>query len=155
MTLHPVPLGGPSLAGLRLKAHAIAVPALSSHVRPALVIAERETRLLDEAARAEDVNRGGRFAANPACVQLWSGPWAGDDDPGESLHLGSVDWNRDTPVPHYVTIYRVVLTASGLAHGETTLSLLRAVVGLAGVEVDDARVTMPTPPTRDPFRRTA
>ena len=44
MTLHPVPLGGPSLTGIKLKAYAVAVPALSSHIRPALVLAERESR---------------------------------------------------------------------------------------------------------------
>jgi hypothetical protein len=67
----------------------------------------------------------------------------------------SVDWSYDTPVRHYVTIYRVVLTASGLSRGESTLTILQAVTRLAGIEVDDSRITMPTPPTRDPFRRTA
>ena len=43
MPLHVVPLGGPAAAGLKLKEGAVAVPALASHVRPALVLAERET----------------------------------------------------------------------------------------------------------------
>jgi len=155
MTLHPVPLGGPSLTGLKLKAFAIAVPALSSHVRPALVLAERESRQLLEAAKAQDVSRGGRFSAGPACIQVWSASWDADGDPGGSIHLGSVDWSYDTPVRHYVTIYRAMVTAAGVEAGESTHSVLQAVMSLTGIDVDGARITMPSPPTRDPFRRTA
>jgi hypothetical protein len=156
MTLHPVPLGGPSLTGLKLKAHAIAVPALSSHVRPALVLAERESRQLTDAAKLQDVVHGGRFSAGPACIQVWDHPWDGaDGDPGTAMHLGSVDWSYDTPVRHYVTIYRAMVTASGVERGESTLTVLQAVMGLTGIDVDGARITMPAPPARDPFRRTA
>jgi hypothetical protein len=69
------------------------------------------------------------------------------------VHLGSVDWSYDTPVKHYVTIYRAMITEDGVAAGETTLSILARVLGLTGVPVDGARVTMPMPPRRDPFRR--
>ena len=155
MTLHPVPLGGPSLAGIKLKPHAIATPALSSHLRPALVLAERESRRLMEASRQQDVSVGGRFSTSPACIQVWDKPWDGDDDPGTALHLGSVDWNYDTPVRHYVTIYRAMVTASGVAQGHTTLSVLQAVMALSGIDVDGARITDPAPPIRDPFRRPA
>ena len=155
MALHPVPLGGPSLTGIRLKAHAVAVPALSSHVRPALVLAERESRTLLEASRNQDVSRGGRFSASPACIQVWDRAWAGPDDPGDAIHLGSVDWSYDTPVRHYVTIYRVMVTPGGVETGESTLTVLQAVMSLTGIDVDGARVTMPIPPTRDPFRRSA
>ena len=155
MTLHPVPLGGPSLTGLKLKAHAIAVPALSSHVRPALVLAERESRQLTDAAKAQDVSHGGRFLAGPACIQVWDRPWEADGDPGVSIHLGSVDWSYDTPVRHYVTIYRAMVTAAGVEAGESTHSVLQAVMSLTGIDVDGARITMPSPPARDPFRRTA
>ena len=154
-TLHPVPLGGPTITGLKLKAYAIAMPALSSHVRPALVLAERESRTLLEAAKTQDVNAGGRFSAGPACIQLWDGPWDFESDPGNATHLGSVDWSYDTPVRHYVTIYRAMVTSDGVECGETTLSILQHVMKLASIEVDDARLTMATPPTRDPFRRSA
>ena len=155
MTLHPVPLGGPSITGIKLRPFAIAVPALSSHVRPALVLAERESRTLQETTRNQDVTRGGRFSASPACIQVWDGPWAHQDDPGDAVHLGSVDWSNDTPVRHYVTIYRAMVTAGGVAAGHTTLSVLQAVMSLAGIEVDSARMTAASAPTRDPFRRTA
>ncbi len=155
MALHPVPLGGPSLTGIRLKAYAVAVPALSSHVRPALVLAERESRSLLEHARNQDVSRGGRFSSNPACIQVWDRAWPSEDDPGDAIHLGSVDWSYDTPVRHYVTIYRVMVTSAGVEVGEGTLSVLQAVMSLSGIDVDGGRITLPAPPTRDPFRRSA
>jgi hypothetical protein len=145
VTLLSTPVGTP-LPNLALKPGAVAVPALSSHVRPALVLAERESRELLDAAATQDVLRGGHF-------QVWDRPWAGHDQPEGSVHLGSVDWSYDTPVKHYVTIYRAMITEDGVAAGETTLSILARVLGLTGVPVDGARVTMPMPPRRDPFRR--
>ena len=155
MTLPPVPLGGPTLTGLRLKAHAIATPALSSHVRPALVLAERETRALLDAAKNQDVTLGGRFSSGPACIQVWDRPWDFDNEPGAATHLGSVDWSQDTPVRHYLTIYRVMVTAAGVERGDSTLSVLQAVMALTGIVVDAGRITMATPPPRDPFRKLA
>ena len=117
MTMNPSPVRGAQ--AVRLKPGAVAVPALSSHVRPSLVVAERASReLLDAAAR----------------------------------HLGSVDWSYDTPAKHYVTIYRVMVTQAGVETGETTLSILSGVLALGGLPVDGARITLPAPPPRDPFR---
>jgi hypothetical protein len=154
MSLHSVPLGGASTAGLKLKPYAVAVPALASHVRPALVLAERESRALLEAAALHDVSRGGRFAAGPAGIQVWDKPFDGPSGShGSAMHLGSVDWSYDTPVKHYVTIYRAMVTDAGVATGQSTLDVLQAVLGLTGIPLDGARVTMPAPPARDPFRR--
>jgi hypothetical protein len=156
VTLHVVPLGGPTVSGLRLKDGAVAIPALASHVRPALVLAERETRELLAAAGRHDVGQGGRFAAGPAGIQVWDGPFNGPNGThGTAAHLGSVDWSYDTPAKHYVTIYRVMVTQAGIDAGETTQSILALVLGLGGLTADGARMTMPAPPARDPFRRLA
>ena len=155
MALHPVPLGGPTLTGLKLKAFAIASPALSSHVRPALVLGERESRTLTQSVNQQDVASGGRFSAGPACVQIWDRPWDHSDEPGSAVHLGSVDWSHDTPARHYVTVYRSMVTAAGLSSGETPTSILQAVLAISGLDIDDSRITSPGPPPRDPFRRTA
>jgi hypothetical protein len=144
---------GAAMPNMALKPGAVAVPALSSHVRPALVLAERESRELLDAAAMKDVLRGGVFLTSPVCIQVWDRPWAGGDRPDGAVHLGSVDWSYDTPVKHYVTIYRAMITDDGVAAGETTLSILGRVLGLTGLPVDGARVTMPMPPRRDPFRR--
>lgn len=154
MTLSVVPLREQPGQGLRLKDGVVAVPALASHVRPALVLAERETRALLAAAEINSVASGGCFAAGPAGIQLWTGPFDGPSGTrGSAVHLGSVDWSYDTPTKHYATIYRVMVTQAGVDAGETTLSVLATVLGLSGIPADGNRVTMPAPPARDPFRR--
>lgn len=156
MTLHVVPLGGPSTQGLKLKDGVVAVPALASHVRPALVLAERETRELLAAAGQHDVGTGGRFAAGPAGIQLWDGPFDGPNGThGSATHLGSVDWSYDTPSKHYATIYRVMVTQAGVEAGESTYSVLSSVLDLSGLSADANRITLPAPPARDPFRKLA
>jgi len=156
VTLHVVPLGGPAPAGLRLRDGAVAVPALASQVRPALVLGERETRELLAAARDQDVARDGRFSPGPAGIQLWDGPFTGPHGtPGEAQQLGSVDWNYDAPAKQYATIYRVMVTQAGIDAGHTTASILATVLALTGMTVDSNRITAAVPPARDPFRRLA
>jgi hypothetical protein len=129
---------------------AFAVPALSSQVRPAIVLPERETRALLQAAARLDVASGGCFSAGPAGIQLWSISASGGRT--TRVHLGSVDWSYDTPVRHYATIYRSMVTAAGVDAGETTASVLARVLALTGVPLDSARIELPSPPRRDPFR---
>lgn len=156
MPLQVVPLGGTVASGLKLKDGVVAVPALSSHVRPSLVLAERESRELLAGAARHDVGLDGRFSAGPAGIQVWDGPFNGPSGThGTARHLGSVDWSYDTPAKHYVTIYRVMVTQAGVDSGETTLSILTQVMGLAGLPADGNRITLPVPPPRDPFRRLA
>lgn len=154
MTVTSLPLSAQARpTGLRLAANAVARPALASNVRPALVLAERETRALLEAARAADVGSGGQFSAGPAGVQVWSGPFDGPGGShGSAVHLGSVDWIYDTPTRHYATVYRAMVTAAGVAAGETTERMLTAVLGLVGLTADGTRLEMAMPPQRDPFR---
>jgi hypothetical protein len=86
------------MATVRLRPNAIARPALSSQVRPAMVLQERDARALLESAERLDVSRGGFFAAGPAGIQVWSGPFDGPGGShGSAVHLGSVDWSYDTP----------------------------------------------------------
>jgi hypothetical protein len=142
-----------TLSSLRLADRAVAPPALASHVRPALVLPERETRELLKAAHRQDVGTNGRFAAGPAGIQVWSGPFDGPGGThGSSEHLGSVDWSYDTPTRHYAMIYRVMVTAKGIARGETTASILKTVLDLAGISSDGTRLSVPEPPRRDPFK---
>jgi hypothetical protein len=127
--------------------------AVQSQIRPALVLPEREARHLLTAAGREDVSRGGVFSAGPAGVQVWSGAWDGPGGShGSATHLGSVDWSYDTPARHYITVYRVLVTAAGAAAGESTESVLERVLGLAGLRADGTILTMAVPPPRDPFR---
>jgi hypothetical protein len=126
--------------------------AAASQVRPALVLPERQARELITAADRGDVSRGGCFSAGPAGVQVWSGPWDGVlGTHGASEHWGSVDWCYDTPTRHYITIYRVMVTAKGAAAGQTTEGLLARVLSLARITVGH-QGDLPSAPARDPFR---
>ena len=128
--------------------------ALSSRVRPSLVLDERMARELLAAAEHLDVSRGGRFSAGPAGVQYWSGPFDGPGGMhGNAKHLGSIDWTYDTPAKGYATIYRSMVTQAGLDRGETTESVLHAILDIAGLTVEGPRIEQPTPPARDPFKR--
>ena len=154
MTVHTVELeqAKPVHKSFRLTRPGSAV-ALQSQVRPALVLPEREGRALLAAAQAQDVSNGGLYSAGPAGVQVWSTPWDGPGGSrGDSLHYGSIDWSYDTPVRHYITIYRVFLTAEGVKAGETTHSLLSRVLGLCGLDANGEILSLPVPPPRDPFR---
>ena len=139
-------------SSVRLLPGAVAVPALTSAVRPALVLPERQARALLEAADHEDVGRGGCFAAGPAGVQVWSGPFDGPGgQKGSAVHLGSVDWTYNTPAKHWTMIYRAMVTQDGVARGETTTSILGRVLALTGLAVDGDRVQLAEAPRRDPF----
>jgi hypothetical protein len=124
----------------------------ATQVRPALVLPERQARALLAAAERGDVSRGGCFSAGPAGVQVWSGPWDGIlGTHGSSEHLGSVDWCYDTPNRHYITIYRVMVTARGAAAGVSTSVLLDRVLSMAGLDTGPEGELAPAP-VRDPFR---
>ena len=141
---------------LRLREDAVAVPALTSQVRPALVLPEAQARALLDAAAREDVGRGGCFAAGPAGIQVWSGPFDGPGGgKGSAVHLGSVDWTYDTPAKHWAMIYRAMVTHDGVARGESTTTVLARVLALTGLSIEGDRVTLPIPPIRDPFHRGA
>jgi hypothetical protein len=129
--------------------------AVQSQIRPALVLPEREARHLLAAATREDVSRGGVFSAGPAGIQLWSGEWDGPGGShGTAIHLGSVDWSYDTPARHYITVYRVLVTAAGADMELNTESVLARVMALGGLTTEGATLSMAVPPPRDPFRST-
>ena len=139
---------------VHLNPHAVAVPALASNVRPALVLREREARELLAEARRHDVGNGGVFSAGPAGIQVWSGPFNGPQGShGNAVHLGSIDWIYDTPVRYYATIYRAMVTAQGIAANHNPQTILSCVLGLTGLTIEGTRLTMPMPPPRDPFRK--
>ena len=128
-------------------------PAVALQVRPSIVLPEREARALLSGAERQDVTRDGCFSAGPAGVQVWSGPWNGLlGTRGSAEHLGSVDWSYDTPSRHYITVYRVLVTAKGHATGLTAEQVMSRVLELAGVTASASALGLPVRPPRDPFR---
>lgn len=152
MTVYSVESAKPVHRSFRLTRGGSAL-AVQSQVRPALVLPEREARNLLSAAARGDVSRGGVYSAGPAGIQIWSGPWDGPGGShGSAEHLGSVDWSYDTPARHYITVYRVLVTASGAGNGFTTGGVLEQVLSLGGLRADGTTLAMAVPPPRDPFR---
>lgn len=155
MTVHAVELDSkPVHRSFRLTKPG-APTGMASQVRPAIVLPERQARELLAAAQRGDVSNGGCFSAGPAGIQVWSGPWDGMlGTHGSSEHWGSVDWCYDTPNKHYITIYRVMVTAKGAAAGQTTTGLLTRVMALAGaaLSLNGPEAGLAVPPPRDPFR---
>ncbi|MDP9239827.1 MAG: hypothetical protein M3O55_04200 [Actinomycetota bacterium] len=138
---------------LHLVAGAVAVPALSSYLSPGLVLPEQETRDVLAAAGPRATGPDGTLSASASGVQVWSAASAlPDGTPSSLVHLGSVDWNFDTPGPGYATIFRVIVTPDGVAAGATTASILHRVLSAARVSIDASRLGHPRPPIRDPFR---
>ena len=146
------PARDPDLPRPRPADGTVAVPAVASQIRPALVLREHDARRLLEGARREDVTRCGFFRATPAGVQVWSAPFASAQTPGAAVHLGSVDWSYDTPSRHYITIYRAYVTAAGVAAGESTVTILGRVLALARLTFEGDTLPLAPPPQRDPFR---
>ncbi|MHB1613414.1 MAG: hypothetical protein ACYCYA_03670 [Actinomycetes bacterium] len=154
MALSSVRLDSTSATGLRLRAHAVAVPALASHVRPSLVLTAEDSQRLKAAITAQDVMNSGRYATTPAGVQVWDRPFTGPaGEPGDAVHLGTVDWVHDTPAKGYLTISRAFVTDAGHHGGASPLSILTEVLGTADLGLDGTRLSDPLPPARDPFRR--
>ena len=130
--------------------------AIASNVRPSIVLPDREARALLAAAERRDVSSGGTFSAGPAGVQVWSGPWDGLlGSKGSARHLGSVDWSYDTPSRHYITVYRVMVTAAGAEAGLAPADVLAQVQDLGGVTAPADALRLAVPPPRDPFRSAA
>ncbi|MCW2622705.1 MAG: hypothetical protein JWL64_2307, partial [Frankiales bacterium] len=126
---------------------------IARQVRPAMVLPERDVRNVVAAAQREDITCGGRFSVGPAGVQVWNKTWDGPvGSHGDAEHVGSVDWSYNTPVLAYATIYRVLVTAKGVALGETTESIMAAVLALGGLTVAPEKQVAIVPPPRDPFR---
>lgn len=137
----------------RLTRPGAAPAAVATQVRPSIVLPDREARALLAGADRADITRDGCFSAGPAGVQVWSGPWNGLlGTRGSAEHLGSVDWSYDTPSRHYITIYRVLVTARGTAARLSAEDVLGQVLALAGVEIPGQTAQLVVPPPRDPFR---
>src|SRR4051812_20328206 len=152
MTVYSVEVPKPLHRSFRLTRSTDRIAA-QSQIRPALVLPERGARHLLAAAGHHDVARGGVFSAGPAGIQVWSGEWDGPGGShGSAVHLGSVDWSYDTPARHYITVYRVLVTAAGADLGLTTESILTRVMALGGLTSEGATLSMAVPPPRDPFR---
>jgi hypothetical protein len=115
-------------------------------IRPAAIVPEHAARrVLVELAR-RDLTNGGEWQSEP---QLWSrydGPLRGDGSGAPEL-MGTIHVTYGTPTKYEITLYRVTVTAGGVAAGWTVASLCDEALGFGGLTLAECpRATVNTPP---------
>jgi hypothetical protein len=115
-------------------------------IRPAAIVPEHAARrVLVELAR-RDLSNGGDWQSEP---QLWSrfdGPLTGDGSSPPEL-MGTIHVTYGTPTKYEITLYRVSVTAAGLAAGWTVASLTDEALRFGGLTLAECpRATVNPPP---------
>lgn len=153
-TAHPLP--GPrrveTVPAPRVVRYSVSPPALISTLTPVLVLDPVQADRLAAALAAVPPSEQ-RLRATAVSVQWWDRPWSAVDRPDGAVLLGSVDLDRGMPAPGQASIRRSLVTTAGVSAGVTPLTVLRAVLALAGLDADEASLSSPVPAVRDPFHR--
>jgi hypothetical protein len=115
-------------------------------IRPAAIVPEHAARrVLVELAR-RDLTNGGEWQSEP---QLWSrfdGPLPTDGSGSPEL-MGTIHVTYGTPTKYEITLYRVTVTAGGVAAGWTVASLTDEALGFGGLTLAECpRATVNAPP---------
>ena len=115
-------------------------------IRPAAIVPEHAARrVLVELAR-RDLTNGGEWQSEP---QLWSrfdGPLPADGSGSPEL-MGTIHVTYGTPTKYEITLYRVTVTAGGVAAGWTVASLTDEALGFGGLTLAECpRATVNAPP---------
>ena len=125
-----------------------AVPAegLSEVIRPAAIVPEHAARLVLVELARRDLSNGGEWKSEP---QLWSrfdGP-SGQDGERPPQLMGTIHVSYGTPTKYEITVYRVTVTAAGLAAGWTVASLTDEALRFGGLTLEECpRATVNPPP---------
>jgi hypothetical protein len=118
-------------------------------IRPAAIVPEHAARrVLVELAR-RDLSNGGEWQSEP---QLWSrfdGPLGPDGADSPEL-MGTIHVTYGTPTKYEITLYRVTVTAGGVAAGWTVASLTDEALGFGGLTLAECPRATVNPPPR-PF----
>ncbi len=126
------------------------VDSLAAHevIRPAAILSETNAKLILQGLSGNDVQRGGLWWTRVGSWRRYATPWApGSREPGAALHLGTISCVYDSPTRYCVTVFRVSMTAAGLAQGWTTTSLCDEAFAHAGITLAECpRATLAPPP---------
>jgi hypothetical protein len=122
-------------------------------LRPAAVLPRSEAEKVVAALVALDVATGGVWNVGPGIWQRYDRPWDGiAGAAGSSTLVGSIGSAYGSPTRYDITLYRVTLTAFGVAHGWTVESLCDDALGYAGLTLASCpRADLNAPPEHDPF----
>jgi hypothetical protein len=115
-------------------------------IRPAAIVPEHAARrVLVELAR-RDLSNGGEWQSEP---QLWSrfdGPLPPEGSAAPAL-MGTIHVTYGTPTKYEITLYRVTVTAGGVAAGWTVASLTDEALSFGGLTLAECpRAVVNTPP---------
>lgn len=110
-------------------------------------------RILD-ALRQSDVSRGGMWNATSALWQRYDKPWdALTGLRGDAQLIGTICVSYDTPTRFTITVYRVTVTAAGVAAGWSVTRLCDDAFGYGGLTLESCpRAELRDPARVDPFR---
>ena len=151
----PVPAGGPAGPGGQASdgtaAHERSDPARAATdglwevIRPAAIVPEHAARrVLVELAR-RDLTNGGEWQSEPQLWRRFAGPTAAHTVTRELL--GTIHVTYGTPTKYEITLYRVTVTAAGVADGWTVATLTDEALGFGGLTLAECpRATVITPP---------
>ena len=121
-------------------------------IRPAAVLSSGAASKVNEALRARDVNRGGRWNVEPGCWRLYEQPWERRDRFASSTGIiGSIQVAYGTPTRYEITIFRATITLFGVRHGWSVTALCDEALGYAGLTLATCPRADVTPPPQ-PFR---
>ena len=122
-------------------------------IRPAAVLPEQAAIRILDALRQGDVSRGGMWNATSALWQRYSKPWdALTGLRGDAELIGTICVAYDTPTRFTITVYRVTVTAAGVAAGWSVTRLCDDAFGYGGLTLDNCpRAELRAPARSDPF----
>ncbi|MDQ1683769.1 MAG: hypothetical protein QOC82_506 [Frankiaceae bacterium] len=124
-------------------------------IRPAAVLPEEAAIRILDALRAEDVSCGGTWNATSALWQRYDQPWdALTGLRGDAQLLGTICVAYDTPTRFSITVYRVTITAAGMAAGWSVARLCDDAFSYGGLTLESCpRAELRAPARSDPFRQ--
>jgi hypothetical protein len=122
-------------------------------IRPAAVLPEQAAMRILDALRMQDVGRGGMWNASSALWQRYDKPW---DElsglRGDAQLIGTICVAYDTPTRFTITVYRVTVTAAGIAAGWSVTRLCDDAFGYGGLTLANCpRAELRATARTDPF----
>ena len=122
-------------------------------LRPAAVLPRSAAEKVVAALTALDVATGGIWNVSPGVWQRYDKPWDGiAGSAGTARLVGTIGSAYGSPTRYEITLYRVTLTAYGVAEGWSVEKLCDDALEHAGLTLASCpRATLSAPPGHDPF----
>jgi hypothetical protein len=115
-------------------------------IRPAAIVPEHAARRVLVALARRDLSNGGEWQSEPQLWSLFDGPLAPDGSPAPAL-MGTIHVTYGTPTKYEITLYRVTVTAGGVAAGWTVASLTDEALRFGGLTLAECpRAVVNAPP---------